>query len=68
MTRHPDTSIRQYRTYPIRSRAQVKRLLKSFESYNPAMDLIHCRGVKSGRKIRPVSWQEIVAHNIKVTS
>jgi len=60
-------NVKQYRAnMPIRSKAQVKRLLKRFESYSPILDLIYCRGTKTRRKIRPVSWQEIVAHNIKV--
>lgn len=48
----------------IRSKAQIKRLLKRFKSYNQELDLIFFTGTKTGRSTRPVSGQELSQHNI----
>lgn len=55
--------------YEIRSKARVKRLLKqpTLFGYNPVSAFLQNPKSKTGRRIRPVSWHEIVAHGIDVS-
>ncbi len=58
-------SIRHHRRHPIRSKAQVKRILKS-QSEVLSVNPLRMGRRKDGVEIYPVSWIEIAAHSIEV--